>query len=106
VAVPTPAEGYEQELGQHLRSLRLRQNMDQRDLAARAGVALGVVKRLESGQGATLKSLIKVLRALGRVDWIHSLAPAVSISPLQMLKSKRKRQRASKKKGKGDVSSS
>jgi len=106
VAVPTPAEGYEQELGQHPRSLRLRQNMDQRDLAARAGVALGVVKRLESGQGATLKSLIKVLRALGRVDWIHSLAPAVSISPLQMLKSKRKRQRASKKKGKGDVSSS
>ncbi|MDA1260819.1 MAG: helix-turn-helix transcriptional regulator [Planctomycetota bacterium] len=92
-------EALERELGQHLRALRLRQNLDQRELAARAGVAVGVVKRLETGQGATLKSLIKVLRILGRADWIHALAPEVSISPLQMLKTKKPRQRASKKKG-------
>jgi hypothetical protein len=39
------------------------------------------------------------LRALGRVEWLDSLAPAVSISPLQMLKSKPSRQRASRGKG-------
>ena len=59
-----PAE-LEAGLGQQLRALRLRQNIDQRQLAARAGVALNVVKRLETGRGATVKSLIKVLRALG-----------------------------------------
>ena len=39
------------------------------------------------------------LRALGRAEWIESLAPAVSISPLQMLQAKPSRQRASRRKG-------
>jgi transcriptional regulator with XRE-family HTH domain len=85
------------ELGQELRTLRLRQNLDQRILAERAGVALNAVKRLESGKGATVSSLIRVVRALGRVDWLDTLAPAVSISPMQMLKRRAPRQRASRK---------
>ena len=92
-------EEWEATLGRQLRDLRLRQNVDQRQLAEQAGVALNVVKNLESGKGATIKSLVKVLRALGRVEWIESMAPAVSISPLQMLKSKPLRQRASRGKG-------
>lgn len=87
------------ELGQQLRDLRLRQNTDQRQLAKKAGVALNVVKNLEAGKGATVTSLVKVLRALSRVDWLGSLAPAVSISPLQMLKASPSRRRASKRKG-------
>jgi len=83
------------ELGQHLRNIRLRQNLDQRTLAERAPMALNAVKNLESGKGATLESLIKMLRVLGREDWLDTLAPQVSISPLQMLKTKAKRQRAS-----------
>jgi transcriptional regulator with XRE-family HTH domain len=92
-------EEWEATLGRQLRDLRLRQNVDQRQLAEQAGVALNVVKNLEAGKGATVKSLVKVLRALGRVEWIESLAPAVSISPLQMLKSRPSRQRASRGKG-------
>ena len=88
----------EAEFGQQLRLLRLRQNIDQRQLASQAGVALNVVKRLEAGRGATLKSLIRVLRALGRTDWLNALAPVVSISPLQMAKTKATRQRASPRK--------
>ena len=61
-------------------------NLDQQSLAQRAGVALNAVKHLESGQGARVSSLIKVLRALERVDWLETLAPTVSISPMQMLK--------------------
>lgn len=93
------AEEWEVTLGRQLRDLRLRQNIDQRQLAEQAGVALNVVKNLEAGKGATVKSLVKVLRALGRVEWLDTLAPAVSISPLQMLKSKPSRQRASRGKG-------
>src|SRR5690349_2079694 len=93
----TPAE-WAEELGRQLRDLRLRLNVDQRQIAGRAGVALNVVKNLEAGKGATLTSLIKVLRALGRADWLGSLAPVVSISPMQMLKTKTPRQRASKRK--------
>ena len=92
----TPEE-WESELGQQLRALRLRQNVDQRQLAQRAGIALNAVKNLEAGRGATLKSLVKVVRTLGRSDWIRALAPPVSISPLQVLKSKPARRRISVK---------
>jgi transcriptional regulator with XRE-family HTH domain len=91
------SDDWEVHLGQQLRGLRLRQNVDQRTLAERAGVALNVVKRLEGGKGATVTSLIKVLRALGRADWLDALAPTVSISPMQMLRAKPARQRASRK---------
>jgi transcriptional regulator with XRE-family HTH domain len=84
-------------LGEQLRDLRLRQNLDQRELAARAGVALNAVKRLESGQGSTVRSLVRVLRALGRADWLQSLAPPVSVSPLQLLESRGARRRASRR---------
>lgn len=93
------AEECEATLGRQLRGLRLRQNVDQRQLAEQAGVALNVVKNLEAGKGATVKSLVKILRALGRAEWMDTLAPAVSISPLQMLKPKPSRQRASRGKG-------
>jgi transcriptional regulator with XRE-family HTH domain len=84
-------------LGGHLRTLRLRQGLDQQTLAARAGVALNAVKQLESGRNSTVRSLLLVLRALGRESWLDSLAPQVTISPLQILENKAPRQRASKK---------
>jgi transcriptional regulator with XRE-family HTH domain len=89
------ADELEAELGQQVRALRLRANLDQQTLAQQAGVALSALKNVESGKGATLKTLLKVLRALNRLEWIQSLSPAVSISPLQLLKQKRPRQRAS-----------
>jgi transcriptional regulator with XRE-family HTH domain len=88
-------EEWEIELGVQVRAMRLRANLDQVTLAERAGIALTAVKNLESGKGATLKTLIKTLRALDRADWLASLAPLVSISPLRMLKTKPARQRAS-----------
>ena len=86
---------WEGELGRQIRTLRLRVDLDQRQLAERAGVALNAVKNLENGRGATLRSLIQVLRVLNRADWLGTLAPAVSISPIHMLKTKAPRQRAS-----------
>ncbi len=85
------------ELGAQLRQLRLRKQIDQKQLSEMAGVALNALKNLESGKGATVSSLIKVLRALGRADWLQSLAPPVSISPLQLLKAKQPRQRAGRR---------
>ncbi len=88
---------WEAELGRQIRTLRLRQNLNQQQLADRAGIALNAVKNLEGGKGATLRSLVQALRALNREDWIRSLAPPVSISPIQMLKTKAPRLRASRK---------
>jgi transcriptional regulator with XRE-family HTH domain len=94
----------EAELGRQIRALRLRQNLGQQQLADRAGIALNAIKNLESGKGATLRSLIQALRVLNRVDWLSALAPAVSISPVQMLKAKAPRQRALRKQNKAKKS--
>ena len=90
-------EEIEKELGQQIRSLRLRKGVNQVELAERAVVALSALKNLESGKGAALKTFIKVLKALERLEWLDTLAPAVSISPLHILHSKSPRQRASRK---------
>ena len=88
----------EAELGRQVRALRLRQDLNQRQVAERAGIALNAVKNLESGRGATLRTLAQTLRVLDRVEWLGTLAPAVSISPVQMLRTKAPRQRASRRK--------
>lgn len=99
MTLPRTTEEIMVEFGKQLRDLRLRRNIDQRTLAEQAGVALNALKNLECGKGATVASLVKVLRTLGRADWLDTLAPAVSISPLQLAKLKHPRQRASRREG-------
>ncbi len=84
----------EAELGSQLRSLRLRQGHTQQQLAARADVSVSALKNAEGGRGATLRTLTKLLKALDRAGWVDTLAPEVAISPLQMLRSTKSRQRA------------
>jgi len=91
------SQDWSAELGRQVRTLRLRQDIDQQQLAQQAGIALNAVKRLESGKGTTLHSLIEVLRILNKTEWLRTLAPRVSISPVQMLKTKAPRQRATRK---------
>ena len=85
----------ENELGQRLRALRLRQNISQKALAEATMLSLNVIKGLESGKGK-LSSLIAVLRQLGALDQLDSFIPEPGISPLQLAKTQGKiRQRAS-----------
>lgn len=98
----TPEE-LEERLGAQLRNLRILRNLDQRDLAKRAGVALNVVKRLESGKTSTTTSLIKVLKILNRTEWLNTLAPQIAINPIQMTPSKAPRQRVFRERKSGSV---
>jgi transcriptional regulator with XRE-family HTH domain len=61
------------DLGLQVRALRLVRNQSQNELASQAGVALGALKRLENGSGATLRTLVSVAQALGRSEWLHEL---------------------------------
>lgn len=83
-------------LGEHLRNLRLIHNIDQKTLAARAGISCRALQSLEAGTGSTVKTLLSVIRALDREQWLSNLAPIPSINPLTMTKSSRPRQRAGK----------
>jgi transcriptional regulator with XRE-family HTH domain len=85
-------------LGEQFRMLRLLKNLDRESLAKMAGVSLKALRNLESGSGANVKTLILVARALGRMDWLTSIAPKISINPLHMVRGKPQRQRASRRK--------
>lgn len=82
-------------LGEDLKNLRLSRNVDQRSLADRAGVSLRALQRLENGEGSSLTTLFKVLRALGRQDWLKGIAPVATINPVTAVRRHMPRQRAS-----------
>lgn len=90
----TPEE-MELDLGEKLKALRLARNLDQKTLAERAGVSVRALRNLEAGQGSTLKTLVRVLRALGRQEWLNTVAPVATINPLLLTREAQPRQRAS-----------
>jgi len=61
-------------LGQEVARVRLARNWSQRSLAARAGVSLPTVSRLERGQSVGLDVF---LRVAGALDWLGRLLAAV-----------------------------
>ncbi len=91
----TPGE-MEFELGDKLKALRLSRNLDQKTLAERAGVSVRALRSLEAGQGSTIKTLVCVLRALGRQEWLNAIAPVATINPLALTREAQPRQRASR----------
>lgn len=81
-------------LGEQVKKLRLSRNIDQTLLAERAGISRRALQNLEAGTGSSTASLLSVVRALGREDWLTLLAPTATINPLNMVRARRERLRA------------
>lgn len=75
---PDTTRQLQSDIGRQVRAMRLARNLPQSDLAHQAGVALGALKSLEAGSGATLRTLVSVMQALGRSEWLHSLQPGLA----------------------------
>lgn len=71
-------------LGQSIKNLRIAKNKRQSALAIQAGVSMHSLQALEFGEGATLNTLIRVLRALGQEDWLKTLGQRPSLNPVQI----------------------
>ena len=79
-------EELERTLGRNVRALRVARSLTQAELASRANVSLGALKHLEQGAGATVGTLVKVLRALDAEEWIDTLGPVQApFNPLDLL---------------------
>jgi transcriptional regulator with XRE-family HTH domain len=87
------------DLGERLRALRLGADLTQAAVADKAGVSERSLRDLESGQGSTVETLVRVLKALGVQDLIGAIAPRPAISPMQLLQKKTPRRRASGTRG-------
>ncbi len=82
------------EIGKRLSALRLRKNLPQHEVASMTGLSLKAIRSAEKGE-SKLITYIKILRALNALDDLDHFLPDISISPLQLAKTKGKqRQRA------------
>lgn len=83
------------ELGRRLQRYRLQQNRTLEDVAAAAGITMVTVSRAEAGKNPTLATVVRILRALGRLDALDAFLPPSLVSPIQLAAlSGRERQRA------------
>lgn len=88
-------------IGVKIKTVRLKQNMSQEELANKSGVSISTIKRMEEGEVKTLESLIRILRTLGKLDIFIPLVEEEQLSPNEYYEltnkaNKHKRKRASK----------
>jgi transcriptional regulator with XRE-family HTH domain len=82
-------EEWEVRIGEQVRRARLAADLEQSELAEQADVSVGALRNLERGNGSTVRTLVRVVRALGQEPWLNALAPAVSVSPIDILRTGR-----------------
>jgi transcriptional regulator with XRE-family HTH domain len=95
LATPQEVAG---ELGLRIRTRRLSLNQSQGETAARAGVSLGALRKLEQTGLVTVEVLLRVAGTLGLLEQLESLFVSRPVSIEQMEAASRSRRRASRKK--------
>lgn len=80
-------------LGERVRALRIRRELDQASLADKAGISLKAVRNLERGAGSTLETLVRVLKALEETSFLEAIVPTPLVNPLDLLTSPKPRMR-------------
>ena len=93
--------GYCQQLAARSRARRLALNLGQRELAERAGLSFGTVRRFESGAPISLENFIRILEVLGAADDLRKVleeGPGLTIERLERLEKGRERKRAGRRK--------
>jgi len=74
------------EIGSRLRRHRLQANITQADLARQGGISLRTLGNIETGRDVQLGTLIRILRALGRLDSLNAFLPPAGVSPMELLR--------------------
>ncbi len=85
------------EIGTRIERLRLSRNITQAELADDAGISERTLRRLESGAGATLDTLVRVLLALKIHQNLDLLVPDSRVRPIERVRtggSERQRSRS------------
>ena len=71
-----------EELSKRFRELRLKSNIRQTELSKYSGVAIGTIRRFESGETISTENLIKIMRGLGILENLEQIIPEEPISPM------------------------
>jgi transcriptional regulator with XRE-family HTH domain len=60
--------------------------MTQAELASNAGVSTRTINRLENGEGVSLDTFIRVLKALNLQDNLKNFLPDLSVRPIERVR--------------------
>ena len=70
-------------IGNNLKTLRLKQNITQQNLAELANFSLSSVKNIEKGEIRSFDSFLRILRTLGKLDVLIPIVEEEKLSPSQ-----------------------
>jgi DNA-binding XRE family transcriptional regulator len=73
-------------LGGKLAELRIASNMTQAELSGVAGVGVSTVREAEKGGNISLAKLVRILRALGRLELLEPFFAPAPVSPIAAAK--------------------
>ena len=79
------SEQIEAALCKRLERIRLSRNTTQAQLAEEAGVSPRTIGRLEKGQGVSLDTFIRTMRALGIQQNLEALLPDPTVRPMERI---------------------
>lgn len=79
-----------QEIGGRLKGLRQAHGLTQSEAAERAGLGRNTLYRAEQGDNPTLQTVIRLLRAYGRIEALESFIPVPEVSPMARLRERKK----------------
>lgn len=77
-------------IGARLKRLRAIRGMSQAHAAERAGLSRDTLYRAEQGDNLTLQTLIRLLRAYGRLGALESFIQVPEVSPMARLRERKK----------------
>lgn len=77
------------EIGQRMAGLRRARGLTQTDAAQRAGLSRNTLYRAEQGENPTLHTVIRLLRAYGRLPALEAFIPTLEISPMARLRQRK-----------------
>ena len=86
-----------QEFGKRLRAHRLAANLQQSELAARAGISQRTLSNFERSGRASLDAFLRIAMALGLIESMSNIFELKARSIKDMEKASQKRQRASRR---------
>lgn len=73
-----------EELGRHIKQMRINARISQQELAEKAGIARATITNFENGKGGTIDSLIAILRHLQKLNILDAFETNAPISPIAM----------------------
>ena len=79
------------EIGRRLREMRRQRALTMIEVGEMAGLDRSTVSRAEQGDNPTLLTIVRMLRAYGRLEALESFIPDPGVSPMARLVARRRR---------------